>query len=76
MFVTSDKDMIAGSNIYIVTVPTPTDALNKPIFTPLVKASETVGAVLKQDDIVIYESTVYPGVTEDICVPILERESG
>lgn len=76
LFVTSDKGMIAGSNIYIVTVPTPTDALNKPIFTPLVKASETVGAVLKQDDIVIYESTVYPGVTEDICVPILERESG
>jgi UDP-N-acetyl-D-galactosamine dehydrogenase len=67
---------IQDSNIYIVTVPTPTDDLNKPIFTPLITASETVGSVLKKGDIVIYESTVYPGVTEDICVPILERCSG
>lgn len=64
------------SNIYIITVPTPTDELNKPVFTPLIKASETIGKVLKKNDIVIYESTVYPGVTEDICVPILESISG
>lgn len=76
LLVSSKRDEIANSNIYIVTVPTPTDALNKPVFTPLIKASETVGAVLKQGDIVIYESTVYPGVTEDICVPILEQVSG
>ncbi|OMP31152.1 nucleotide sugar dehydrogenase [Mangrovimonas sp. DI 80] len=76
LFVSSDPADMADANIYIVTVPTPTDALNKPVFTPLVKASETVGKVLKKDDIVIYESTVYPGVTEDICVPILETHSG
>lgn len=76
LFVSSDVADIEDSDFYIVTVPTPTDALNKPIFTPLVKASETVGKVLKKDAIVIYESTVYPGVTEDICVPILEKESG
>jgi UDP-N-acetyl-D-galactosamine dehydrogenase len=76
LLISSQKDAIANSNIYIVTVPTPTDALNKPIFTPLIKASETVGSVLKEGDIVIYESTVYPGVTEDICVPILESVSG
>ncbi|MCL4112439.1 UNVERIFIED_CONTAM: hypothetical protein GTU68_046965 [Idotea baltica] len=64
------------SNVYIVTVPTPTDEFNKPILTPLVKASETVGEVLKKNDIVIYESTVYPGATEDTCVPILEKVSG
>lgn len=76
LFISSEAASIADSNIYIVTVPTPTDALNKPVFTPLVKASETVGKVLKEGDIVIYESTVYPGVTEDICVPILEQNSG
>lgn len=69
------KDM-KDSNIYIITVPTPTDDLNKPIFTPLIKASESIGSILKPNDIVIYESTVYPGVTEDICVPILESVSG
>jgi UDP-N-acetyl-D-galactosamine dehydrogenase len=69
------KDM-EESNIYIITVPTPTDDLNKPIFTPLIKASESIGSILKPNDIVIYESTVYPGVTEDICVPILESVSG
>ena len=74
--VTSNAEQLKPANIFIVTVPTPTDELNKPVFTPLIKASETVGKVLKQDDIVIYESTVYPGVTEDICVPILEQESG
>lgn len=76
LFVSSSSIDIAEATIYIVTVPTPTDDLNKPIFTPLVKASETVGKVLKAKDIVIYESTVYPGVTEDICVPILEQQSG
>ncbi len=63
-------------NIYIVTVPTPIDNDNEPDLTPLVKSSQAVGKVLKKDDIVIYESTVYPGVTEEICVPELEKESG
>ena len=76
LFITHNQNDLASSNIYIITVPTPTDDLNKPVFLPLIKASETVGAVLKKGDIVIYESTVYPGVTEDICVPILERCSG
>jgi UDP-N-acetyl-D-galactosamine dehydrogenase len=62
--------------IYIVTVPTPVDQANRPDMTPLVKASETVGKVLKSGDIVIYESTVYPGATEEICVPVLEKFSG
>lgn len=73
LFITSDGADMAGSNVYIVTVPTPTDEFNKPVFTPLIKASEAVGRVLTKDDIVIYESTVYPGATEDICVPILEK---
>lgn len=76
LFISSNLDDIKTSNIYIITVPTPTDELKRPVFTPLVKASESVGKVLSKDDIVIYESTVYPGVTEDICVPILEQESG
>ena len=76
LFITDVPSEMADCNIYIVTVPTPTDTLNKPIFTPLVKSSETVGKLLKKGDIVIYESTVYPGVTEDICVPILEAQSG
>jgi UDP-N-acetyl-D-galactosamine dehydrogenase len=76
LFITNNSDDIATSNIYIITVPTPTDALNKPVFTPLIKASENVGQILKKGDIVIYESTVYPGATEDICVPILEAKSG
>jgi len=63
-------------NIYIVTVPTPIDNANEPDLTPLIKSSQAVGKVLKKDDIVIYESTVYPGVTEEICVPELEKESG
>ncbi len=66
---------ISNCNIYIVTVPTPIDKHKKPDLTPLIKASETVGKVLKRDDIVIYESTVYPGATEEECVPILERVS-
>jgi len=67
---------IADCNIYIVTVPTPIDKHKKPDLTPLLKASESIGSVLKKDDIVIYESTVYPGATEEDCVPILERVSG
>lgn len=67
---------IADCNYYIVTVPTPVDKHNKPDLTPLYKASETVAKVLKKGDIVIYESTVYPGVTEEECVPVLERLSG
>jgi len=63
-------------NVFIITVPTPTDKNKRPVLTPLIKASETVGGVLKKGDIVIYESTVYPGVTEDECVPVLERVSG
>lgn len=67
---------IADCNIYIVTVPTPIDKHKKPDLTPLLKASESIGSVLKKDDIVIYESTVYPGATEEECVPILEKVSG
>jgi UDP-N-acetyl-D-galactosamine dehydrogenase len=67
---------LASCNVFIVTVPTPTDKHNRPVLTPLVKASETVGKALKKGDIVIYESTVYPGVTEEDCVPVLERVSG
>lgn len=73
---TLDIEDIKDSNIYIVTVPTPIDSTNRPDLTPLIKSSQTIGKVLKKDDIVIYESTVYPGVTEEVCVPELERESG
>ena len=64
------------AQVYIVTVPTPVDQANRPDMTPLVKASTTVGQALKKGDVVIYESTVYPGATEEVCVPVLERESG
>jgi UDP-N-acetyl-D-galactosamine dehydrogenase len=67
---------IADCNYFIVTVPTPVDKNNRPDLTPLYKSSETVGSVLKKGDIVIYESTVYPGVTEEECVPVLEKVSG
>ncbi|CAM2921930.1 nucleotide sugar dehydrogenase [Flavobacterium frigoris] len=67
---------IADCNYYIVTVPTPVDKNNRPDLTPLYKSSETIGKVLKKGDVVIYESTVYPGVTEEECVPVLERVSG
>lgn len=67
---------IKDCNIYIVTVPTPVDRNNRPILTPLLQASKTLGEILKREDIVIYESTVYPGVTEDECVPVLEKYSG
>lgn len=73
---TSDIREIATCNIYIVTVPTPIDLANRPNLTPLIKASETVGKVLKVGDIVIYESTVYPGATEEVCVPVLEKVAG
>jgi UDP-N-acetyl-D-galactosamine dehydrogenase len=72
---TSFED-IKDCNVYVITVPTPVDKNNRPVLTPLIKASETVGAVLKKGDIVVYESTVYPGVTEEECVPVLERVSG
>nr|WP_320012687.1 Vi polysaccharide biosynthesis UDP-N-acetylglucosamine C-6 dehydrogenase TviB [uncultured Desulfobulbus sp.] len=67
---------LKGCNVFIVAVPTPIDENKRPDFTPLVKASETVAKVLKKGDVVIYESTVYPGATEEVCVPILERDSG
>ncbi|WP_341867914.1 NAD(P)-binding domain-containing protein, partial [Achromobacter agilis] len=73
---TTDKAALAECNTYIVTVPTPIDDFKRPDLTPLIKASETIGAVLKRGDIVIYESTVYPGATEEDCVPVLERVSG
>ena len=73
---TTDPADLADANIYIVTVPTPIDAHKRPDLTPLVKASETLGKILKHGDIVIYESTVYPGATEEVCVPVLERVSG
>ncbi len=73
---TNDLTKIEDCNYYIITVPTPVDKYNRPVLTPLYKASETVGKVLKPGDIVVYESTVYPGVTEDECVPVLERVSG
>ncbi|HEX9980742.1 MAG TPA: nucleotide sugar dehydrogenase [Flavobacterium sp.] len=76
LFCSASLDDIESCNYYIVTVPTPVDKNNRPDLTPLYKSSETVGKVLKKDDIVIYESTVYPGVTEDECVPVLERISG
>ncbi|NTW68505.1 MAG: nucleotide sugar dehydrogenase [Chlorobiaceae bacterium] len=76
LIITSCPNDLAAANIYIVTVPTPTDKNNRPVLTPLVKASETIGRVLKKGDIVIYESTVYPGATEEDCVPVLERVSG
>ena len=73
---TSDIEKIRDCNVYIVTVPTPVDRNNSPDLTPLVRASETVGKVIAGGDIVIYESTVYPGVTEEECVPTIERVSG
>lgn len=76
LFITTDKSAIADCNVFIVTVPTPTDKYHRPVLIPLYKASETVGSVLKKGDIVVYESTVYPGVTEEECVPVLEKISG
>jgi UDP-N-acetyl-D-galactosamine dehydrogenase len=73
---TTDFDDLRSCNCYIITVPTPIDEYKRPDLTPLIKASETVGKVLMQGDIVIYESTVYPGCTEEDCVPVLEKHSG
>jgi UDP-N-acetyl-D-galactosamine dehydrogenase len=73
--VTDDASKMTDATVFIVTVPTPTNKYNQPVLIPLEKASETVGKILKKGDVVIYESTVYPGVTEDICVPILEEHS-
>ena len=71
-----DASALAACNVFIVTVPTPVDHDKRPDFSPLIKASQTVGKVLKPGDVVIYESTVYPGATEEVCVPELERASG
>jgi len=76
LFATNDPEGLANCQIYVVTVPTPTDKHNRPVLTPMLKASESIGKYLKKGDVVIYESTVYPGVTEDECVPVLERVSG
>jgi UDP-N-acetyl-D-galactosamine dehydrogenase len=76
LFCTAAVGDIESANFYIVTVPTPTDKNKRPVLMPLIKASEGVGKVLKKGDYVIYESTVYPGVTEDECVPVLEQVSG
>lgn len=76
LFCSTAVDDLKNCNIYVITVPTPVDKNNHPDLTPLRKASETVGQVLKKGDIVIYESTVYPGATEEECVPVLERTSG
>jgi UDP-N-acetyl-D-galactosamine dehydrogenase len=76
LYCTTDISAIEDCNYYIVTVPTPIDKNNKPDLSPLIKASETVGKLLKQGDIVIYESTVYPGATEEVCIPVLEKVSG
>ncbi|WP_313386889.1 nucleotide sugar dehydrogenase [Chishuiella sp.] len=76
LFCSSNISDIKNANIYIVTVPTPVDKNNRPDLTPLKKASETVAKVLAKNDIVIYESTVYPGVTEEECIPVLEQKSG
>jgi UDP-N-acetyl-D-galactosamine dehydrogenase len=74
--VTSDPEALRGRSIYVVAVPTPVDRNNVPDLTPVERASETVGRVMSKGSIVVYESTVYPGVTEDVCGPILERASG
>jgi UDP-N-acetyl-D-glucosamine/UDP-N-acetyl-D-galactosamine dehydrogenase len=73
---TSNSTDLAQAQVYIVTVPTPVDQANRPDMMPLVRASETVGQALKKGDVVIYESTVYPGATEEVCVPVLEKTSG
>lgn len=76
LFPTFETDELKDCQIYVVTVPTPTDKHNRPVLTPMLKASENIGKYLKKGDVVIYESTVYPGVTEEECVPVLEKVSG
>lgn len=75
LFCTSDEKVLSACNYYIVTVPTPVDINNRPDLTPLLNASETVGRRINPNDIVIYESTVSPGITEDVCIPIIEKHS-
>ena len=76
LYLTSKLDEIADCNVYIVTVPTPVDKNNRPDLTPLIKASQSIGKVIKKGDIVVYESTVYPGCTEEDCIPVIEKTSG
>ncbi len=76
LYVTTNQDDLKHSDFYIITVPTPTDKNNRPVLTPLKKASETIGKVLSKGDYVVYESTVYPGATEEECIPVLEQFSG
>lgn len=76
LYCTSAEEDIESSNFFVVTVPTPTDKNKRPVLTPLIKATESIGKILKRGDYIIYESTVYPGVTEDECVPVLEQVSG
>jgi UDP-N-acetyl-D-galactosamine dehydrogenase len=76
LYITTAVGALSDCNIYIVTVPTPTDKHNRPVLTPMIKASETIAGLLKKGDVVVYESTVYPGVTEEEMVPVLERISG
>jgi UDP-N-acetyl-D-galactosamine dehydrogenase len=76
LFLSTHINDLIGCNIFIVTVPTPVDKNNRPDLTPLIKASETVGKVIRKGGIVIYESTVYPGCTEEDCVPVVEKVSG
>lgn len=73
---TSNLEDIRDCNFYVIAVPTPVDRNNRPDLTPLISASETVGKVISKGDIVVYESTVYPGVTEEECLPVVERVSG
>jgi UDP-N-acetyl-D-galactosamine dehydrogenase len=76
LHLTTNQELLSHCNVYIVTVPTPTDKHNRPILTPMIRASETIAIYLKKGDIVIYESTVYPGVTEEEMAPVLEKNSG
>jgi UDP-N-acetyl-D-galactosamine dehydrogenase len=76
LYLSSKLDAISDCNIYIVTVPTPVDKNNRPDLTPLIKASESIGKVISKGDIVVYESTVYPGCTEEDCIPVIEKSSG
>jgi UDP-N-acetyl-D-galactosamine dehydrogenase len=76
LFCTASIEELGDCNCYIITVPTPVDKNNRPVLTPLIKASEAIGSVLRKGDFVVYESTVYPGATEEECVPVLEKSSG
>ncbi|WP_299799162.1 nucleotide sugar dehydrogenase [uncultured Maribacter sp.] len=76
LYCTADINDLKNCNYFIITVPTPVDDTKRPVFTPLINASKTVGEILKKGDVVIYESTVYPGATEEICIPVLEKTSG